>query len=188
MNRSWWGTIWRMFKTFLQRWWIINRLHRFCVENKGIVWANEQRFIKYLKEIVTDKSKPNNIVNSIRFPYFWIGEIKDDLLLYQKLMNLIDECSDTTEGVGLIFKKPNNKNHPLGEQDLRLTSLGRERYSVSYIIFGTDYAKTIWTGLIVGLVVWYTTYRIESILPKNPATIQVEYVQPPTLGVSTSTH
>ncbi len=159
MNR---GIIRRMLKTFLQRWWIINRLHRFCVENGGIVWANEKRFIAYLQDIVTNKI-PNTIVNPIRFPYSWIGEIKDDLLLHQKITNLIDECSDSIEGIAFILKGPNDENKPYEEHTLRLTALGRDR-----------------------LVIWFITYRIESVLPKDPAKIQVEYVQPTTSKVSTS--
>jgi hypothetical protein len=137
-------------KTFLQRWWIINRLNKFCKIKGGYVWVEEEEFISYIKTIVVKKSTMT-ITNLIRFPYGWLFEIKDDLILYNKIKNIIDECSDPNDGVDYIVKI-----HRATYQ-LRLSSLGRERYSFLYIIFNTDYAKTIWTGVIVGLVIIFFT-------------------------------
>ena len=59
---------------------------------------------------------------------------------------------------------------------LRLSARGREVYGWSYIIFGNDYAKTIWTAIIAGLVIWYASWRLEAIFPDAPQKIQIEYI------------
>lgn len=165
-----------MWKTFLQRWWVINRLDQFCTEKGGIVWGNEEDFIRYLRDLITDKSQDPNPTYPIRFPYSWIGNIKDDLLLDVKIRNLIHVCSDKEIGYRLIISEHINKNDSGSGHALRLSSLGQERYSWTYIVFGTEAGKKIWTGilngLVVGLLVWYATERFQKVVPP---VIQIQY-------------
>lgn len=45
---------------------------------------------------------------------------------------------------------------------IRVSPYGLEMHSVSYLIFGHDYARKVWTGVIVAVVGWFIIYTMES--------------------------
>ncbi|HEC64765.1 MAG TPA: hypothetical protein ENI23_05705 [bacterium] len=174
MNREKGGRILRMIKSFLRRWIITNILYHFCRVTER-EWIQERDFIDWVLGYGINENAPlwwyQNLPKKV-------GKIKNwllDWLLNTKLRtkrtseihNIISECGD----VGYI------KEHQNGtDVEIMVDTRGLEIYSVSYLILGHDYARKIWTGVIVGLVIWFTIDRIESI---TPPTIQIEYVQIP---------
>ncbi len=151
-------------ETFWQRWWIINRLHKFTKIKGGIVWAEENEFVRYIRDIVTNRDALANPTLPIRFPYNLLLEINNDLLVDVKLRNIIQECSDPVDGVNYIIRDENTRGNVLNRYHLRLSSRGREVYSFYYLIsekfFGNAYVKAIAIGIIMILVGYYINDHI----------------------------
>lgn len=152
-----------MFKSFFRRWLILNTLYHLCSKT-NLIWVNEDDFIDYsIGNSLKSSNSPawlykdvSIIGNFRKWLIFKFLNSKDNLV-YQKseLRNVISECDEK-----YYIKYTNN------ETEIMLSTLGMDIYSVSYLIFGHDYAKKIWTGILVGLVVWWTSYRIENIEPQ----------------------
>lgn len=162
-----------MIKTFLRRWWILNRLFHFSKHFFGMV-APVDHFLEWMVGLDI----------SIRVPPWYRGKTqigrfhrwltwklynssaarKHEVLpgpQMTELKNLISECVQQK-----LINMPSGNN-------IELSPVGLEQYSVTYLIFGHDYAKKIWTGIIVGLVVWYATDRIQDTIPQ---TLKIEYI------------
>lgn len=143
-------------KVFMQRWWIANRLHRYTfVAGAGIgptVWVSKEKFIGYCKSIMVDTSDPDRTLKPLRPIYKYFSELPHDLTLDAVLKNLIDELSDPVDGINYLISENRITGKENREDNLRLSARGREIYAVSYLIFGTDYARKIWTGIIVVVV------------------------------------
>ena len=89
----------------------------------------------------------------------------------RELNKILDECMDC----GWVNCR--DSNH------IFVTTTGLEVYSISYLVFGHEYARKIWTAIMASLVVWYIGWKVENIVPKQPLQIepvkvQVEYIQP----------
>jgi len=159
----------RRMKTFLRRWWITNRLYCFT-RKTGAVWVDDRHFIDWLlgRKIVD----PPNYWHSEPPRYNWIHkqglsrllDFKTEDTQLTELRNLIDECLD--KEVGYIKEERVSYGKRIGRQ-LMVGIRGLEIYPVSYLIFGHYYARTIWTGIIVGLVVWFIVDRVQNITPPS---------------------
>lgn len=161
--------------TFLQRWWITNRFHKFTRLNKDIVWVKKQDFISYIKNIVVStKKSSDNTTQLVKWPYRWIGEVKDDLIIDQKIANLMDELSDPKNDINYFVSTDltGGQLYSGSNDTLRLSSRGREIYGISYLLFGHEYARKIWTFIIASLIV----FQLQNII-NPPRTFDVRMIK-----------
>lgn len=170
------GNIIKMIKTSLRCWWLLNRLFHFSKYHFGMVAPIDQ-FLNWMVGLDITNSNPSWYKGSTKCGKFhrwftWklynseaakIAKILPDTQI-RELRGLISECID---------KKLVNRIS--GNSSIQLTYLGLEQYSISYLIFGHDYARKIWTGVIVAVVGWFIISQIKGI---EPQVIQVKLEQP----------
>ncbi len=181
------GILGRM-KFYLRRWWIVNRLYHFT-RGVGSIWVDEQNFIDW----VIGKSVSEKPVYWYRLPpsYNLIHRLGSKFLLdfreektrRREVRNLVAECEDKRVGwierpepefIELLDGRKIQKNN----DGITVSVLGIEKYAVSHLInriLSNSWVRAIGTGVIVALVVWYTTERVNNLIPKEPVHTQVEY-------------
>lgn len=127
------------------------------MNKEGIVWANQEDFIKDIKNIVTQEGTAKTY-KLLKFPFNFLFQRKDDFRIDADIRNIIDECSDPEEGPGFLIKR-----RILNSPHLRLSSRGREIYAFSYLIgqfFGNQYIKWTFTAFIV----WFLAHQFNIII------------------------
>lgn len=170
-NRKLWGRIRDMIVTFLRRWWVTNRL-QLLTKKTGIIWILEEDFVSWvLGSSLNEQARPQWWYQEAPEPS-WVNSLVLSRLLYEKksqqkkeseIRNIISECQQ----VGFI--KENSD-----EQHIKVDTRGAEIYSWTYLVWGHDYARKIWTAVIAGLVVLFIINQISDIEPQK---VQVEVIQ-----------
>ncbi len=157
-----------MIITFFRRWWVTNRLYHFC-KKRFRACAPEDDFADWMVGLDISSRMAQWYLDALPSSSYIHSHIRDILLTSKiidlqrtELKRIITECRH----IGWI----SNPAH-----EIEVSPSGLEKYSVSYLIFGHDYARKIWTAVIAGLVIWYLTDRVKDIVPP---TIEVKYILP----------
>jgi hypothetical protein len=165
-----------MIKTFLRRWYLLNNLYHYKRRRNNEDWAEKAEFLRWITGQKLDTPPHWYIYIKPRtfFVHFYVldyllnikkSEVKEanTSKRVKELEKVVEECSG--QGTRWIDKEGSNK--------ITLSPKGMEIYSVSYLIFGNDYARKIWIGIVVALVVWFVTDRVKSVVfPK----IEIRYI------------
>ncbi len=164
--------------TFLQRWKVANALYHLGRHRDMKVWIPEHDLCEWIAggDIWKDSAwgKTPFIRNlKYRFWYFFF-RVKSHDQLYQKIKNVIYDC----EHIEPAWVRRTTGNNGISDH-LCLSPRGNEVYAVSYLWLTSGPAQKIWIGVLVGLLIWFATWRIERITPSEPQKIQVEYVNGP---------
>lgn len=164
------GRIERMFKTFFRRWYLLNNLYHYYRRRHNLLgWAEESEFLNWVAGQPLEIPKhwvrytpPKTGRVHLFILDFLLGIKKTSIPearvmdRMKKLKLVMDEIAENGEDwlkrMSEVYREP-----------IRLTPLGFKVYSVSYIIFGHDYAKRVWTGLIITGIGVYLTGRISEV-------------------------
>ena len=155
-------------KTYLQRWWIINRLYRYQ-KKQNLRWGVlEKNFMYWLIGIDIEDGLDKELRGQqhdresrffIRL-FFWdFKKISSSLGegLSLEVERTISDCID--KSVGYLSREVINE-----KRYLDLTARGREDYAVSHIIgkkiLGNAFVKTILISIILIFVGWYINSHI----------------------------
>ena len=146
-------------KTYLRRWWILNRLYYFLKsKGGGVRWAKKRHFKLYVSGLKDQDKLWDEKGNMIempkpfiyRFPLSYISDTKnyDDLSI--EIDNLIQECEDK-KWIKTYIEKTT------GEVFLNLDTMGRERYSVLSLLLGNEYSKPVFIAIIILLTSYFVS-------------------------------
>jgi len=168
--------------TFLQRWKVLNALYHLTKHRDGQVWVAEHDLCEWIAgtDIRTHRGKTTFFENSrYRFSYF-LFRVRDHAELYQKIRNVIYDC----EHVDPVLIRRTKGDNGISDH-LCLSPRGNEVYAISYFWLTSVPAQKVWTAILAGLVIWFTTWRVEQIIPTQPQKVQIELSQPTTLDTVT---
>ena len=157
-------------KTYLRRWWLINRLYHLIRKRDGKVWLKESDLCAWIggtnleTELAFDNAG-NFSINKASWFYRqflrWLYDSKNYDDLYQQIRNVVHECED---------KEWIKKHIDGGTTFINLDTTGRERYPVTSLIglvFGNSYIKTIILGIIMIFLTNYITNNIINSVNRN---------------------
>jgi hypothetical protein len=180
MNRK--GGILGEILTFLQRWKVANALYHLGRHRDMKVWVPEHDLCEWIAggDIWKDSAwGPTPFLRNWRYKFwYFFFRVKNHEQLYQKIGNVIYDC----EHIEPSWIRRTKGDH------LCLSPKGNEVYAISYLWLTSNPSRAIWTGVLIGLLIWFATWRIERIMPSTPQKIQVEYVNGPNATVHQSTN
>ncbi len=159
-----------MIHTFLRRWWVTNRLYHLTRHYFGnnmpkedfTAWMVGLDIRHHVTSWYTGTTQRNKLTGWITSLLLNARKKIPDIQI-RDVEKILDECQDR----GWINCR--DSNHVF------VTTVGLEIYSLSYLVFGHEYARKIWTAILAGLVVWYIGWRVERIVPNQP--LQLEPLQ-----------
>ncbi len=169
-----------MLRTFLRRWWITNRLYHLTRHHFGnnmpkedfTAWMVGLDISHHVASWYTGRTRRDKITELITPRLLDLDSKKKRIpdIQIRELNKILEECSEC----GWINCRDGNH--------IFVTTTGLEIYSVSYLLFGHEYARKIWTAILAGLVIWYVGWKVERVLPEQPLQvepikIQIEYSQ-----------
>ncbi len=176
-------------KTYLRRWWLVNRLYHFTrvIGNK---FVDKNLFVRWMvgEEISTipdvwySPPPTYNLIHKLGTK-FLMGKKKRAL----EIDRLIEECANdqvawVSKPQDFVFKDPlTSQEVTIPSNNIAVSVAGLEVYAVSNLVglfFGNGWVRTIGTGITIALIVWYVTDRVKEVVPTQPTKIQVEYIQP----------
>lgn len=145
-------------KTYLRRWWIINRLYHFIAERGGERWFKESDFCAWIggtdlkTELAFDASgnfRTNNVSWLYRKILSLLYNARNYNTLFSEIRNDLQQCADKQ------WIKRENQN---GVVYVNLDTIGMEKYAVSSlvgIVLGNEYVKKFLFWAIPFIVLWF---------------------------------
>ncbi len=159
--------------TYLQRWKVVNALYHLSRSRDLQIWLPEHDLCAWISgSNMRTHAGPDTFFQKLKFRWwYFFFRVSNHDQLYQKIRNVVHQC----ERINWIER---TKGDDKISDYIALSWRGEEVYPISHLIFGVYYARTIWTGVMVGLLVWFTIVQVEKIIPREPQRVQIEIIQP----------
>lgn len=158
-----------MIKTFLRRWYVINRLYSIRKKYKKayrkpdkielIFWVLGTD-LRSLPTLTDKDSAPRK--RKISPFIFWLFEEDAFDDAYKSVEETIEDCQ--SENTNLIVKPMANYGY---NYQMKLTAKGREQYGLTYLIFGHEYARKLWMAVMFFIVALLIINQMEAMVKAN---------------------
>lgn len=126
------GRIERM-RTYLHRWFVINRLYHLTRKRGGVVWVEEHDLCAWLSgQDIETHGGADTVLDRIKFRLaYWFFGVKNHSKLYNKISNVVAHC----ESSEVNWIKSSKGNDAVSKY-IALSPKGEENYALSSLIFG----------------------------------------------------